>query len=120
MNKVELPEGTNIELNVPFTYEIGEEGPITGNVLWTLEDCIDEVRAELEQGIVDPHITCDTLPGDSDFGVSIEDVLGVASGLAIEITEQQAEDILFRLPEESRSDPSGDWQLWVENLIYQL
>jgi len=51
-----LEHGQEIKLNVPFIYTIGEEGPITGNVLETIEDCMEEVRAEIEQGICDVHI----------------------------------------------------------------
>ena len=48
-----LEHGQEIKLNVPFIYTIGEEGPITGNVLETIEDCMEEVRAEIEQGLWD-------------------------------------------------------------------
>ena len=46
-----LEHGQEIKLNVPFIYTIGEEGAITGNVLETIEDCMEEVRAEIEQGL---------------------------------------------------------------------
>ena len=46
-----LKHGQEIKLNVPFIYTIGEEGAITGNVLETIEDCMEEVRAEIEQGL---------------------------------------------------------------------
>lgn len=51
-----LEEGQEVTINVPFTYTIGEEGPITGKILETIEDCEDEVRAELEEGIFDPML----------------------------------------------------------------
>jgi hypothetical protein len=51
-----LEHGQEIKLNVPFTYTIGEEGYITGKVLETIEDCMEEVRAEIEQGICNVHI----------------------------------------------------------------
>ena len=46
-----LNEGQNVKVNIPFIYTIGEEGPITGKVLETIEDCEDEARAELAEGI---------------------------------------------------------------------
>ena len=46
-----LEHGQEIKLNVPFIYTIGEEGYITGKVLETIEDCMEEVRAEIEQGL---------------------------------------------------------------------
>ena len=46
-----LKKGTFVTVNVPFTYEIGEPGPITGKILRTIEDCEDEVRAEIDAGI---------------------------------------------------------------------
>ena len=51
-----LEHGQEIKLNVPFIYTIGEEGAITGNVLETIEDCMEEVRAEIEQGFYNVDI----------------------------------------------------------------
>ena len=45
-----LEEGQDITINIPFSYTIGEEGATTGKVLETIEDCMDEVRAELDAG----------------------------------------------------------------------
>ena len=47
----ELKEGQVVTINVPFTYTIGEEGNFTDNVLLTVEDCENEVRAELNDGL---------------------------------------------------------------------
>jgi len=46
-----LEEGTEVTVNVPFTYTIGEEGPFTGNLLETIEDCKAEAEAELLNGL---------------------------------------------------------------------
>lgn len=51
-----LEEGQEVNLNVPFSYTIGEEGPTTGKLLLTIEDCKDEVRAEIEAGFDDVYI----------------------------------------------------------------
>lgn len=48
-----LKEGQDVTINIPFTYTIGEEGPVTGNLLETIEDCENEVRAELDAGNLD-------------------------------------------------------------------
>ncbi len=46
-----MKNGTEVTVNVPFTYTIGEEGPITGKVLETVQDCKDEAEAELLEGL---------------------------------------------------------------------
>lgn len=46
-----LEEGTEVTINVPFTYTIGEEGPFTGKLLETIQDCKDEAEAELLNGL---------------------------------------------------------------------
>jgi len=51
-NNKELKEGQEITINVPFTYTIGEEGYNSGKVLNTIEDCMDEVRAEIANGVL--------------------------------------------------------------------
>lgn len=58
-----LEEGTEVTINVPFTYTIGEEGPFTGNLLETIQDCKDEAEAELLNG----------LSGDILMNVEVED-----------------------------------------------
>ena len=47
----ELKEGQEVTINIPFTYTIGEEGPVTGKILKTIEDCQNEVREEIDNGI---------------------------------------------------------------------
>ena len=51
MNNIELKTGTEVTINVPFTYEIGEFGYATGKNLKTITDCKNEVLAELENGM---------------------------------------------------------------------
>jgi hypothetical protein len=50
MANKKLVDGQEITVNIPFTYTIGEEGPVSGKVLKTIEDCKDEVLAELDKG----------------------------------------------------------------------
>jgi hypothetical protein len=47
----EPQDGTEVTINVPFTYTIGEEGPFTGKLLETIQDCKDEAEAELLNGL---------------------------------------------------------------------
>lgn len=48
-----LEKGTSVTVNIPFSYEIGQEGYYSGIVLWTVEDCEEEVYAELQaRGVV--------------------------------------------------------------------
>jgi hypothetical protein len=55
-----LEEGEMVTVNIPFTYTIGEEGPITGKILRTIEDCENEVRAEVEQGMDTLNMSLDS------------------------------------------------------------
>lgn len=43
-------EDQKITINVPFTYYIGEEGPVTGKIINTVEDCMNEVKEEIRSG----------------------------------------------------------------------
>ena len=57
-----LEEGSEVTINVPFTYSIGEEGPITGKILETVQDCKDEAEAELLDGLSgDIYMTADII-----------------------------------------------------------
>lgn len=60
MSKGRLKEGTIVDISVPFCYTIGEEGPTTGKILRTIEDCENEVRAELDEGVVNGVSVCMT------------------------------------------------------------
>jgi hypothetical protein len=48
----ELKDGQEVTINVPFTYTIGDEGFRTDKVLKTVQDCKDEVLAEIESGVL--------------------------------------------------------------------
>lgn len=53
LKTAKLKEGQTVTILIPFTYTIGEEGYQSGKAkLETIEDCENEVRAELENGIV--------------------------------------------------------------------
>lgn len=52
MSKLKLEEGQEVTINIPFIFTIGEEGYYTGKVLETVEDCKNEVLAELDAGII--------------------------------------------------------------------
>lgn len=48
----ELKEGQEVTINIPFTYCIGDVGYNTQKELKTVEDCKDEVKAELDNQII--------------------------------------------------------------------
>ena len=50
--RIKLKEGQEVTINIPFTYTIGDIGYHSGKVLETIEDCEDEVRAEIEAGVL--------------------------------------------------------------------
>ena len=47
-----MKTGTEITINIPFTYTLGDMGFHTGKVLETVEDCKAEVIAEIESGVL--------------------------------------------------------------------
>jgi len=47
-----LKKGQDVTINIPFTYTIGEIGNYSGKILNTIEDCEDEVRAEIQEGVL--------------------------------------------------------------------
>ena len=48
-----LENGQKVTVSIPFSYTIGEEGYYTGKVLKTVQDCKDEVLAEIESGVLE-------------------------------------------------------------------
>ena len=52
MKYLKLEEGQEVTINIPFTYTIGDEGYNSGLTLNTIEDCKEEVAAELDNGVV--------------------------------------------------------------------
>lgn len=49
-----------------------------------------------------------------------EDVLDIAESLNISLTEEQINKIILLYPHEEECDPTGTWELIVENCIYQI
>jgi hypothetical protein len=49
-----------------------------------------------------------------------KDVIRVAESLMIPLTEDQINEVLHMYPHEEECDPSGTWDLIVENCIYQI
>lgn len=49
-----------------------------------------------------------------------EDVLYIAEGLKINLTEEQVSQVMHLYPHEEECDPTGTWELIVENCIYQV
>jgi predicted DNA-binding antitoxin AbrB/MazE fold protein len=48
--KAKLKEGQKVTILIEFTYTIGEQGYQTDKTIETIEDCMDEVRAEIDNG----------------------------------------------------------------------
>ena len=48
------------------------------------------------------------------------DVLSVAKGLDIELLNEQVEKVLNLFDRESEDDPSANWYLVVEKIIYDI
>lgn len=49
-----------------------------------------------------------------------EDVLSVARELSFYPTEAEIQEVIERFDEEAENDPSGNWKLWIENLLYSM
>ena len=49
-----------------------------------------------------------------------EDVIYVADGLNVSLTEEQISKVMHLYPHEEECDPSGTWDLIVENCIHQV
>ena len=52
--------------------------------------------------------------------INKEDVLQVAESLHIELNNEQIEYVLENYQYEVEADPTGEWYLRIENLIYQI
>jgi hypothetical protein len=48
------------------------------------------------------------------------DVLRVAKDLNFLPTEEQINEVIERIDEEAENDPSGNLELWIENLLYNI
>jgi hypothetical protein len=49
-----------------------------------------------------------------------DDILYVAEELKIFLTEEQVSQVMHLYPHEEECDPTGTWELIVENCIYQI
>ena len=52
--------------------------------------------------------------------ISEQDVYQVANDLGIEITDDQVQQVLELYPAEQEQDPTANWDLVVEEIIYNL
>ena len=50
-----MKKGQKVTINIPFTYTIGEEGFHSGKTLLTIQDCMDEVQAEIDNGVLNDN-----------------------------------------------------------------
>ena len=54
-DKIKRYDGQEITINIPFTYTIGEVGYWTGRTLETIEDCKNEVLAEIDASVLNTN-----------------------------------------------------------------
>jgi pyruvate-formate lyase-activating enzyme len=47
-----------------------------------------------------------------------EDVKSVADDLHIKLTEEKIKYVLDNVDDYAKDDPTGDWRLWIEALLY--
>ena len=62
---LKLKEGQEVTINVPFTFTIGEVGTYTNKVLETIDDCKEEVLAEIENGGLESGEVYMTVEGEN-------------------------------------------------------
>jgi hypothetical protein len=53
-------------------------------------------------------------------GITKNDVLLVAENLNFVPSNEEVEQVLELLDSEADNDPTGNWILWIENLLYSL
>jgi len=80
MKSKKLEQGQEVTINVPYVYEVGQEGPITGDLLNTIEDMEREVRAELE--VSDPNLLNLEVEKEAEENSKTFNLLELASELA--------------------------------------
>jgi hypothetical protein len=49
-----------------------------------------------------------------------EDVIHIAEDLHMKPTEEQIQSVINDFDSEAEQDPTGDWTLWIENLLFNL
>lgn len=54
-DNTQFEDGTNIKINIPFTYTVGEEGYHSTKTIRTVRDAKDEVLAEIEAGVLNEN-----------------------------------------------------------------
>ena len=54
-DKIKRYDGQEVTINIPFTYIIGEVGYYSGITLETIEDCKNEVLAEVEASVLNTN-----------------------------------------------------------------
>ena len=69
---MQLEEGQEITVNIPFTYTIGTKSYHTDKVIETISDCFEEVRNEIDEGILAEHGVMATITMDHDYVITEE------------------------------------------------
>ena len=63
----EFMGNNTIRVNVPFEYELDKELPTSGNICKTVEDAMEEVQTEIDEGIING---CDLCMEESSYHTS--------------------------------------------------
>lgn len=63
----EFMGNNTIRVNVPFEYELDKELPTSGNICKTVEDAMEEVQTEIDEGIISG---CDLYMEESSYHTS--------------------------------------------------
>lgn len=66
------------------------------------------------------YIEFEPVSEEVDNEIHREDVLSVAKSLNFQPTGEQIQKVIDGFAEEADSDPSGNLELWIENLLYNL
>lgn len=107
-----MKKGTEVTINIPFTYTIGEDGFHSGKVLNSVEDCKAEVLAEIEAGVLSENEVFMTVEVKEEE----EEVLYVLSEDAInsiKINERIPDEELFEYRIIDRKDFLDELIRWI-------
>tara|TARA_R100001460_G_scaffold78214_4_gene119193 strand:+ start:1148 stop:1831 length:684 start_codon:yes stop_codon:yes gene_type:complete len=69
----EFMGNNTIRVNVPFEYELDKELPTSGNICKTVEDAMEEVQTEIDEGIISG---CDLCMEESSYHTSWDLLMG--------------------------------------------
>lgn len=66
------------------------------------------------------YIEFEATTEEVDNEIHREDVLSVAKALSFQPTGEQIQKVIDGFAEEADGDPSGNLEIWIENLLYSI